>query len=396
MTLMLKNMLKTSKMLRNYLHGIAKAWKRPNLVVVEAVMPKSEIEGAYKAPYAALPTGEHKWNNGRSLYLSRWSKIVRIVPFAEVAADIDRYWRENPSAYKGAKVRDYDRFQPQVREELEKLGYSFDDNEGHGSLDTAEREAAYKTENAKYITNEDVERMNAEMQETWHETPATELALAPKPKTKAEAERLVMADRVEELADKLNTPVRIITNETELQAVSEEGKPRYSRRERRAKGWWSSRTGEVVVVLPNNVNVADVENTVVHEVVGHKGLRAFIGEERFDEFLGEVYDHASASIRKRIDALTERMAREEGDRLSRDRRFLEECRREGEAEIAPGSPLATALGHAEADRRKREGEYTREATEEYMADLGGRIGDEGFAQMAQDELTLWGKIKAKV
>ena len=206
----------------------------------------------------------------------------------------------------------------------------------------------------------------------------------------AETTKLDMRERVEELSEKLNCPVRIIDD-----VDSPSDRP-LSRRERRAKGWWSSRTGEVVVVLPNNVNVADVENTVVHEVVGHKGLRAFIGEERFDEFLGEVYDHASDSIRKRIDALTERMVSEDGDRLSRDRRFLEECRREGEPEIAPGSPLATALGHAEADRRKREGEYNREATEEYMADLGGRIGDEGFEKMSRDELTLWGKIKAKV
>ncbi len=367
------------------------AWKRPNLVVVEAVMPKSEIEGGYKAPYAALPTGEHKWNNGRSLYLSRWSKIVRIVPFAEVAADIDRYWRENPSAYKGAKVTDYDRFQPQVREELEKLGYRFEDKGKRGELSEAELQKAYKSENATYITNEDIERMNAEMQEAWHETPATERALAPNPKSEAEAERLVMADRVEALADKLNTPVRIITNETELQAVSEDGKPRYSRRERRAKGWWSSKTGEVVVVLPNNVNVADVENTVVHEVVGHKGLRAFIGEERFDEFLGEVYDHASNPIRAKIDKETDRMVSEEADRLRERKRKAHE--RAGEDY---NSTYYSDMAEARVEAEKKREEYRREATEEYMSDLGGRIGDEGFEKMSRDELTLWGKIKAKV
>ena len=367
------------------------AWKRPNLVVVEAVMPKSEIEGGYMAPYAALPTGEHKWNNGRSLYLSRWSKIVRIVPFAEVAADIDRYWRENPSAYKGAKVTDYDRFQPQVREELEKLGYRFEDKGKRGELSEAELQKAYKSENATYITSEDIERMNAAMQGTWHETPATELALAPKPKNREEAERLVMADRVEDLSEKLNTPIRIITNETELQAVSEDGKPRYSRRERRAKGWWSSRTDEVVVVLPNNVNVADVENTVVHEVVGHKGLRAFIGEERFDEFLDEVYGHASGSIRKRIDALTDRMMNDEISRLHEKK-----LKRREELGESRDSHFYEDLSDAKIEAEGRREQIRREATEEYMADLGGRIGDEGFEKMSRDELTLWGKIKAKV
>ena len=100
--------------------------------------------------------------------------------------------------------------------------------------------------------------------------------------------------------------MRVITDEQELQAETEDGKPRYSGRERRAKGWWSSRTGEVVVVLPNNADVADVENTLVHELIGHKGLRGLIGEGRFGEFLREMYDHATVSIRKKIDAITDR------------------------------------------------------------------------------------------
>lgn len=125
-------------------------WKRPNLVVVEAVIPRSEMNGAYHAPHAVLPTGEHEWNNGRSLYLSRWSKILRVVPFDEVARNIDEYWRNNPEAYKGVKVKDYDRFQPQVREELEKLGYSFDDANGHRGMSQEQLEKAYKKQNAVY------------------------------------------------------------------------------------------------------------------------------------------------------------------------------------------------------------------------------------------------------
>lgn len=367
------------------------AWKRPNLVVVEAVMPKSEIEGAYHAPYASLPTGEHKWNNGRSLYLSRWSKIVRIVPFAEVAADIDRYWRENPSSYKGAKVTDYDRFQPQVREELEQLGYRFDDKEKRGAMSEAERDKAYKSENAIYVTNEDIAHMNAEMTQEWYKTPSTERALSPQPKNKKEAEQLTMLDRVKDLSEKLNTPIRIITKETELQAVSEDGKPRYSRRERRAKGWWSAKDDEVVIVLPNNVNVADVENTFVHEVVGHKGLRAMIGKERFDEFLGEVYDHSSDPIRRVIDKMTDDMVNAEVERL----RARKAEARERAGEDVNANYYADMAG-ARLEAEARRGDFRREATEEYMADLGGRIGNDGFEKMSLEELTLWGKIKAKV
>lgn len=49
------------------------AYKRPNLVVVRSLIPKSEIDEPFHADYALLPTGAHQWNNGRTLYLSRWS-----------------------------------------------------------------------------------------------------------------------------------------------------------------------------------------------------------------------------------------------------------------------------------------------------------------------------------
>lgn len=207
----------------------------------------------------------------------------------------------------------------------------------------------------------------------------------------SEALELDKADRVKELSEKLNTPVRMISEESELSEKSEDGKPRYSRRERRAKGWWSAKDDEVVIVLPNNVNVADVDNTVVHEVVGHRGLRAFIGEERFDEFLGEVYDHASNPIRKVIDKMTDDMTDAEADRLRV--RMAQAHERAGEDVNANYYPdMAKARVEAEKKRER----FRKEATEEYMADLGGRIGSEGFEKMSRDEQTLWGKIKAKV
>ncbi len=48
-----------------------------------------------------------------------------------------------------------------------------------------------------------------------------------------------------------------------------------SPRQKKAKGWYNTATGEVVVVVPNNADVADVENTVLHEVIGHDGIRDF-------------------------------------------------------------------------------------------------------------------------
>ncbi|MCX4285458.1 helicase-related protein, partial [Duncaniella dubosii] len=192
------------------------------------------------------------------------------------------------------------------------------------------------------------------------------------------------ADRVMELSERLGMGVRVISDQSGIDRLP-------SARHRRAKGYFDTSTGEVVIVLPNNRDVADVDNTFVHEVVGHKGLRAFIGEERFDEFLGEVYNHASNPIRKVIDKKTDDMVNAEADRL----RVHKAKARERAGEDVNSSyyaDMAEARVEAEAKRE----EFRKEATEEYMSDLGGRIGSEGFEKMSRDELTLWGKIKAKV
>lgn len=134
-----------------------------------------------------------------------------------------------------------------------------------------------------------------------------------------------------------------------------------------------------------------MDNTFVHEVAGHKGLRALVGEERFDEFLGEIYDHASNPIRKVIDKMTDRMVSEEADRLRT--RKAQSHERAGEDVNAN---YYTDMAEARVEAEKKREDFRKEATEEYMSDLGGRIGSEGFEKMSRDELTLWGKIKAKV
>ena len=73
--------------------------------------------------------------------------------------------------------------------------------------------------------------------------------------------------RATEISEHLNTPVRVITSEKEMEGLSP--------RQKKAKGWYNTTTGEVVVVVPNNADVADVENTVLHEVIGHDGIRDF-------------------------------------------------------------------------------------------------------------------------
>ena len=199
-----------------------------------------------------------------------------------------------------------------------------------------------------------------------------------------EASSEAESSRVRELSEKLHTPIRIISEQAEIDAFP-------SRRQREAKGWWSAKDDEIVVVLSNHANVADVENTVVHEVVGHEGLRALVGEERFGAFLGEVYGHASDAIREAVDSKTDEMVGAEADRL----RVRMAQAHEHAGEDANAHYYAD-MAQARLDAEKQRETFRREAMEEYMADMAGRIGDSGFEKMSRDELTLWGKIKAKV
>ncbi len=107
-----------------------------------------------------------------------------------------------------------------------------------------------------------------------------------------------------------------------------------------SKGWYNTRTGEVVVILPNHTDEEDVARTVLHEVVGHKGLRAVVGDSSFDSFLDKVYKGATQEVRKAI-----------------------------------------------IDRSKQYGWNVRLSTEEYIAELAER----GFAD--RETQGVWDKVK---
>ena len=275
------------------------AYKRPNLVVVRSLIPKSEIDEPFHADYALLPTGAHQWNNGRTLYLSRWSKIDKVLTREEEAKLIDEYWKKHPGKREALKShRDYNRFVPQVRRELEKMGYRF---ELDGKELTPEESLALDRQNmenrdvipgreghAPFMTNEDIARINAKMSGKWVSEPK-------------EAMNNAMAVRVNELAERLHTPVRIIRTDEEVAALP-------SARQRRMKGSFNPMTGEVTIVVPNNANMADVENTFIHEVVGHDGLRVlFPEEEKLNNALDELYRVSKDEIRNSIDRMAQKM-----------------------------------------------------------------------------------------
>lgn len=183
------------------------------------------------------------------------------------------------------------------------------------------------------------------------------------------------------LSEKLNTPIRVVSDPEEIAGLP-------SRRQQRAKGWWSAKNDEVVILLPNNADVADVANTAVHEVVGHNGLRKLIGVERFDDFLGEVYEHASKPIRAAIDKAERKLFEAEVDKLTQQKN--------AEADRMESHKGVFSRAEATVEANKKREQMRREATEEYMADMAGRIGYEGFEKMSAEELTFWGKVKTKV
>ncbi len=198
-----------------------------------------------------------------------------------------------------------------------------------------------------------------------------------------EANNEAKADRVNELAERLHTPVRIIRTDEEVASLP-------SARQRRMKGSFNPMTGEVTIVVPNNANLADVENTFIHEVVGHDGLRVlFPEEEKLNNALDELYRVSNEGIRQTIDRMAQKMYDAEVDRLREKKRREHEARGE-DANAHYYADMAEA--HVEASKKREQ--FRRDATEEYGADLAGRIGESGFEKMSAEEKTFWGKLKA--
>lgn len=90
--------------------------------------------------------------------------------------------------------------------------------------------------------------------------------------------RQQMQDKIGSLSKQFNIGVEIVTDTNGL-----------SGRKARAKGFFDKQSGKVVIVLPNNSDVADVEATYMHEVVGHYGLRKLLGTDKFNAMLDNIW-----------------------------------------------------------------------------------------------------------
>lgn len=166
----------------------------------------------------------------------------------------------------------------------------------------------------------------------------------------------MMRSVAEQMGEKLHTNIHIIEDVNEIthpnSAVQE--------RRRRSKGWYDTKTGQVNIVLPNNRSVDDVKASVGHETIAHKGLRELIGEENYDAFLDEVYEHLRGDLKQQIDTQASRA-------------FIDDATRNGE-------------------RAKSYEQHRRTAVDE----LFGRLAEKPFEEFAEGERTLWQKIKEAV
>ena len=103
-----------------------------------------------------------------------------------------------------------------------------------------------------------------------------------------ERQTKIAIDMINEQAEKLGVTVEVRTDTDGLKE-----------RKARSKGWYDVTTGKIVIVLPNHTDGTDVMRTLMHEAVGHYGLRNLFGKD-FDTVLDNVYASASEEIRRRI------------------------------------------------------------------------------------------------
>lgn len=150
-------------------------------------------------------------------------------------------------------------------------------------------------------------------------------------------------ERVEQMAHKLGTPVEVVTDAGKLPENM-----------RGRKAWYDTRTGKVVVVLPNHADAGDVAETVFHEVVGHKGLRELVGDRHYDEFCDEIYGHLKDDLKTEVDRETTR-------------------------------------------RFEREPEWGIEHARRVAVDeLFGRLAEKGFEDFTEAERGIWRRLRQKV
>ena len=258
------------------------AWIRPNLVTVEVEVPESELTSGYKAQYAKDAVGEVEWKSGsvsgklaklgnpRKVILSRYNKVVRVVPESEIADRISEMLSGTDITIPENVVT------PKLRAELEKKGVSISEPEKGVNKNTQIEEAlaaGLETDNSLRYRKV---------------TDSTQ-----KPKT-SEEEKSRMTNAATSLAESINTPIKVISADEAPEGA------------KNSKGYYDTHTGEVTIVLDNNTSPFDVQRTVAHEIIGHKGLRSLLGTQNYYKIMNAVYDNLPQDEKDKINEAARR------------------------------------------------------------------------------------------
>ena len=283
------------------------AYARGNIKVVEWEIPESEKTSGYHAEGAKDAVGLVPWHSGsvngllpkdrqRSVMLSRWRKAVRVVPDSEVAESIAKQLDGTGLAIPWNVVT------PNQLRELVKLGVPITTEEsGQQAPETKEKflqqmaELEQEFPQAKFV---DV-KMTKDAFKVWGKDGGTKFRTdygdGNYPTSSVE-------NHVEKVAQKTGAKVNMVSSVDEItnkaaKAAVEEG--------RKITGWYDEKTGEVHLYMPNIHDRYTAEKTIWHEVVGHKGMRELFGEDRFNQFLRDVwYDldkPENAELKKLVD-----------------------------------------------------------------------------------------------
>lgn len=94
-----------------------------------------------------------------------------------------------------------------------------------------------------------------------------------------------MSEKVSGLA-KLGTTVNIVSIDDIRSEVSDHD---YADMMSKSKGWYDTDTDTITIVADNIEDEQDLERTILHEVVAHKGLRDLLGN-RFDDTMRKIFD----------------------------------------------------------------------------------------------------------
>ena len=283
------------------------AYARGNIKVVEWEIPESEKTSGYHAEGAKDSVGLVPWHSGsvnsllpkdrqRQVMLSRWRKAVRVVPDSEVAESIAEQLKGTGLAIPWNVVT------PNQVRELAKLGVPITTVEsGRQAPETKEKflkqmvELEQEFPQAKFVNV----KMTKDSYKEWGKDGGTKFRTnhgdGNYPASSVES-------HVEKVAKKTGAKVNMvssvdeITNKAAKAAVEED---------RKITGWYDEKTGEVHLYMPNIHDRYTAEKTIWHEVVGHKGMRELFGEDRFNQFLRDVwYDldkPENAELKKLVD-----------------------------------------------------------------------------------------------